>query len=688
MTRHPPAHQILVIDDNPDSARKLAGLCKQHGRVQAHFADTPNAVTRTLADEPVSLVVIFVNENNVTLVEAIGRECHRKSDYLPLLAIVDPEAPDQITAALEAGADSLLSAGDDLRLATVLSRELGHITAHRDAASSLKRLEDIEARYTLLLDSSREAIAYVHEGLHIYANGAYLELFGQDDFHDLEGVSLLDLLSPANSSIDIKTLLRQPEEDELPDGNLSFTATRVGGESFAAAVSFSPARYYGEDCIQIMVREQVQAAEADPELQKELEKLRTTDSVTSLLNRGTFINQVEHAIVRPPDEGESAVLFIELVGTEELLEKIGMGSADTLACQTAEVLGHLTEANDTVGRVSDHTFGLLIHRTSREDVESTAKHLLDTYSGHIMQINDRSLTVAAAIGLTYLGKRSDDAGEILSQADSALNEALRADGNCFVRYRPRLAAVDGAEEQQWMQRIRHALDNDELMLVEQPIINMEADDVLFMLTETRLRPQDSEELYLPETYMPAATRAGLAPTLDRDSLEKLVPRMADQGGTRAWMTPISGASVNDEEFTEWLAGMIENSSLPANRLLLQFREADIRENLINAQRFMQRFLVRGCRFVLGDVGTGTPLQQLLKHLDVDFVMLRPEMTEDLSDNEDLRDELRAITSIAQERNIQIISPRVANANDMASLWHYGINLVQGDFVQDELRAAG
>ena len=45
-------------------------------------------------------------------------------------------------------------------------------------------LREAEKRCQLLLDSSVDAIAYVHEGMHIYANRAYLELFGFDDAED------------------------------------------------------------------------------------------------------------------------------------------------------------------------------------------------------------------------------------------------------------------------------------------------------------------------------------------------------------------------------------------------------------------------------------------------------------------------------------------------------------------------
>ena len=42
-----------------------------------------------------------------------------------------------------------------------------------------------ERRCDALIESSREPIAYVHEGMHIRANPAYLDMFGYESFEDV-----------------------------------------------------------------------------------------------------------------------------------------------------------------------------------------------------------------------------------------------------------------------------------------------------------------------------------------------------------------------------------------------------------------------------------------------------------------------------------------------------------------------
>ena len=50
-------------------------------------------------------------------------------------------------------------------------------------------------RCQLLLDSSVDAITYVHDGMHIYANRSYMALFGYEDAEELEGLPVIDLIA-------------------------------------------------------------------------------------------------------------------------------------------------------------------------------------------------------------------------------------------------------------------------------------------------------------------------------------------------------------------------------------------------------------------------------------------------------------------------------------------------------------
>src|SRR5690606_19731366 len=160
---------------------------------------------------------------------------------------------------------------------------------------ALRRLEaqvrETERRCDTLIESSRDPIAYVHEGMHIRANQAYLEMFGFESFEDIEGMSLLDLVAP--EFVDgFKQLLKGLSRGEPPPTRYELQARDMEGNMFPAVMEFTPASYEGEQCLQAVFRRQ----EANPVLAAEVEALRQRDHVTGLLNRQTFLRALEDAV--------------------------------------------------------------------------------------------------------------------------------------------------------------------------------------------------------------------------------------------------------------------------------------------------------------------------------------------------------------------------------------------------------
>ena len=162
---------------------------------------------------------------------------------------------------------------------------------------SVRRIEaalrESERRCEALLDSSRDPIAYVHEGMHVRANKAYLEMFGFDDFEDVEGMSILDMIATDDAD-DFKALLKRLSKGEKPPQRLNLKAQRSDGSTFDATMEFTEASYEGEPCQQITFRRQM----VDANLAQELDALRSKDLVTELFNRQHTIALVENAAGR------------------------------------------------------------------------------------------------------------------------------------------------------------------------------------------------------------------------------------------------------------------------------------------------------------------------------------------------------------------------------------------------------
>jgi EAL domain-containing protein (putative c-di-GMP-specific phosphodiesterase class I) len=221
--------------------------------------------------------------------------------------------------------------------------------------------------------------------------------------------------------------------------------------------------------------------------------------------------------------------------------------------------------------------------------------------------------------------------------------------------------------------------------VRLPITSMEDDDFLISEFETRLRVDGSDEIIMPSTFRPAAAAARLATDLDRDLIENLIRwRGNNPEADEDMLVPISGQSLGDDEFPLELQQLVDDGTLDGRRLILGFRESEVRETLRELQRLISRLGARGVRFALLDVQPDSRVDLMLKNVDLQYIKLGGEITGALRNDEAQRAALEALAAAASEHDIEVIAPQVENTTDLAALWQFGITLVQDDFVRDEV----
>ncbi len=671
---------LLAVDDDPSTVREIESMLED-AHLTFHFADTSNAIARLLETESIDLAVIHLHQGSIGLLDPLTRELREISRPIDLIAMTDQNATSALAAA-RAGVDGCVLIDDPRALARVIGQRaslLRRLTAQDEA---LRRVSDIHERYNLLLETSSEAIAYLHQGLHIYANPSYLQLFGYRNFDELEGYSILDLLVCEDGSVDLKQLLKSLSRGELPESELTLNAISTDGSSFGVAAEFAPAHYDGETCTQIMVRERFDVSDSAI-LEEELEKLRSQDLLTGLLNRQAFIKTLHAELENPPAEGHMAVLLATLDNHAALQTRVGAAATDLLIRQAAEIFREAISEDQMLTRLSDHIFAARIWFDDRSEAEALATRIVETFSGRILEIRDKSPQVTASVGLAVGGGQTFSADELLAQAETALREAERTGGNSYVRYRP--SSGSGTDDgEQWDEKLRHALNNEEFRLVSLPITSMEDDEFLINEFETRLRLEGSDEIIMPSSFRPAAQRAGLSVALDRDLVQHVLRWRADNPNFAGdLLLPISGPCINDDDFVAWLQQLIDDGQLDGPRLLLGFHEAEIGENLRELQRLIARFAVRGVRFVLLGVSIHARVDLLLKNINIDFIKLSADIAPALRNDESARQALEQMIAAGTDQQARFIAPQVDNTSELAALWQFGVTLVQDDFVREE-----
>jgi PAS domain-containing protein len=280
---------LLVTDRSPESAEHINSLLRNSGiKIHVIHADTSVDVKRSLDhDSPVLILYADPDKSDAPLDEIAELAA---AFNVPLALFTTMENPEKLSKLLAETACFVINSENEDLLTDSVSRLIRSSEKEQQHDIRQQYLEELEHRYNLLLDSSRDAIAYVHEGLHVYANRAYLEALRIEEESEIAAISLLEILSA--EGVNFKTVLKGLSKGSFPTEALEVNVRRPDGSDFEASLMFSPARYDGEDCTQMMM----QRKDAANELAAELERMRITDPLTQLHNRKAFAKALDACI--------------------------------------------------------------------------------------------------------------------------------------------------------------------------------------------------------------------------------------------------------------------------------------------------------------------------------------------------------------------------------------------------------
>jgi EAL domain-containing protein (putative c-di-GMP-specific phosphodiesterase class I) len=140
---------------------------------------------------------------------------------------------------------------------------------------------------------------------------------------------------------------------------------------------------------------------------------------------------------------------------------------------------------------------------------------------------------------------------------------------------------------------------------------------------------------------------------------------------------LSGQSLSDERFLDFLVAEIRNSGVPPELLCFEITETAVIANLCNASRLISSMREMGCRFALDDFGVGLSSFGYLKNLAVDYLKLDGCFVKNMvKDNID-HAMVKAINHIGHTMNIRTIAEFVEDDATLQAVREVGIDYAQG-----------
>lgn len=672
---------LLLLTHSQNEAENIISLLRNSGKAtRAHFVESIEDFTEQLQDKSWDLLLAYPQVDDIRSADLFN-QIKRLNKDLPVILINDEVNAALMEQSIRQGACTIVPKDETDLLLLVIQRELNHLRARRELRTMDIRFRDTEKRCQHLLQSSRDAIAYIHDGMHVFANQAYLDLFGYKNTDDLSGMPIMDMIE-SSAQQEFKRILRELQKND--SGSLSLKSKGVDGEgkAFDMALSFTPATYGDEECTQVSIN----LDSDNSELQEKIKEFSSRDLLTGLYNKPFFNSKLDEATTLAIRKGVTgSVFYINIDHFGKLSSEFGINCADTILCAVANKIKSLTSTTDILARTGEDIFCLLRLGIDADEALTLAEKIRDELEHLLIEVGDRTATLTVSIGVALISEtssRSDDILQNAHKASIALAVENKALGNCVQLFVPEDTETD-AEKNDLNKELISAIKNNHLHLQFQPLLNIKGDTAEHYEVLLRLQTSQGEVLSGGDLFESQAIEDDVKRKVDRwviiQATKALSSHQAKKPNTRLFIN-LSSASLTDDKLPNWLAVALNASGLPKGSIIFQFQEDDAIRTLKQTQDFTHALQEKGIPTAISRFGCALNPMQNLKRIAVTYVKLDSSFTQEMGSEVGIKHLNTLLEELHEEEKITII-PSVENAAAMASLWQTSVHYLQGYGIQ-------
>lgn len=680
--------RLLILNNERSEAERLISMLHASGHpCRAQHVESEEALIKLLQEQSWDLLIGNLNTAHPAPALAI-KQIRRLNKDVPVILLFEEdedENPFAIIEGLRMGAADVINLDDDQHLLLVIDRELGNREQRQARRNTDRRFREAERRSQQLLDSSRDAIAFIQDGLYLYANESFAELFGYQNRDDIEAMPIMDMVAQGDQGR-LKNFLKDFvfKGDEAESSSVGFAGITQEGAETHIDLEVSLVTYDEEPCIQFLARAAAATAtNNNEELEAQLKQIKWQDVVTGVYNRQYLLNQLDHIIDIVDEKQHSCLLYIELDNfNDKVKNSFGVAGADLALMDIATLLRSKANTSDTIARLGDSTFAIIAHNIKADAAVNRAQQLCKEIETHIIDIDQKTLQITTSIGISLINETTTNTNTVIEQARIAMEKVRAKDGNSALLFEPETPKTEvkidiGVALQQ-------ALSNDRFRLLFQPIISLRGSDEEYYEVYLRMLDETGQEIS-PNAFLEAASNLSASTKIDRwvilESIKMLSQHRA-KGNKTKLIVNIGRQSLCDESLLPWLGVAFKAAKLSPDSIVFQAQEIDVTNHLNAAKHFAEGLEKLHTRFSISNFGCSLNPFNALSHVSAAMIKVDGSFTTDIQNNNENPETLIQLIEKLNEASKITLVPFVENASVLSTLWQAGAHYIQGHYLQE------
>jgi len=419
------------------------------------------------------------------------------------------------------------------------------------------------------------------------------------------------------------------------------------------------------------------------ESSKELEYMSLYDPLTSLPNRSLFHDRLSQTLSMAEVSTDGiGLLLIDLDRFKNINDAMGHDVGDQLLKEFAQYFGAQLQPNETLARLGSDEFVIVLPEHDYQATMARADRFYRSLDTQFV-LDGKPIAVTASIGVAVYPDHGDDARQLLSHADSAMQVAKQN--------RQGVSSYNPGDDRSALGRLtlesdlRVALERNAFDLYYQPKVDMHSREIVAV--EALGRWQNSRRgLIPPGLFIRALEQYGLINRYTYSVIEQALQQALlweSRGRMLTVAVNISTQTLMNPEFKAQLDRIIANSE---RGRLLTF---EITENLFLSEYdrlvdVLNHICELGVTLSIDDFGTGYSSLSRLRKIPVKELKIDKSFIIDMARSRDDEVIVRSTIDMAHNLGLSVVAEGIETEETYRMLEQLGCDVAQGFLISKPL----
>lgn len=400
-------------------------------------------------------------------------------------------------------------------------------------------------------------------------------------------------------------------------------------------------------------------------LSSDLHRLATTDSLTGLMNRHQFQEQLSVDLQEARSQSNSvALMSIDMDGFKKINDTLGHLVGDATLREIAKRLTDVARPH-SLFRLGGDEFCVIMREF---DSPQAANDLADAIHRALCapyRIEKAEFHLGASVGVALFPDHANSSDDLVAFADTAMYHAKENMlGICGydAELTEHLVATT-----QMQSLLSGALDRDEFFVVYQPQIDVSSGTVVGV--EALLRWNCHGEVVSPGVFVPLLERTRLIVPVGRWVLREVCRQLrawTDEGYDTRASVNVSVVQFNDPGFSGSVEAVIDEFGVDPAKLDFEVTEGVLIHNIEEVVGRLTELKKRGSTISIDDFGTGYSSLAYLRQLPLDKLKIDRDFVKDIPAGDD-GTIASSIIALAQALGLTIVAEGVETQEQLEFL---------------------